>query len=102
MKQTLIRYKTKPESTADNERLIKDVFAQLHAQSPDGVGYLALKLGDGSFVHFVRVDPTGKNESITGLEAFGRFQSGIRDRVLEPPQSNEVMVVGNYRMLNER
>jgi len=35
------------------------------------------------------------------LKAFQSFQQGIRDRCLDPPQSGEVTVVGNYRMLAE-
>jgi len=100
MKRSLIRYKTKPELTDENERLIKAVFAELHAKSPNGVRYLALRLGDGSFVHIVATD-SGDGTSITGLDAFRAFQSGIKDRTIEPPQSNEATIVGNYRMLDE-
>jgi hypothetical protein len=33
------------------------------------------------------------------LEAFKAFQQGIKERCIEPPQSGDVTVVGNYRML---
>ena len=99
MKQSLIRYRTKPEKTEENERLIKGVFEELHAKSPDGVRYAVLKLADGSFFHFVSVE-TDANP-ITALAAFKAFQSGVRDRAMEPPQSSEATVVGNYRMLGE-
>jgi hypothetical protein len=33
------------------------------------------------------------------LEAFRAFQSGIKERCIEPPQAGEVTIVGNYRML---
>ena len=99
MKQSLIRYRTKPEKTEENERLIKGVFEELHAKSPDGVRYLVLKLGDGNFVHFVSVEADAN--PITALAAFKTFQSGVRDRAMEPPQSSEVTIVGNYRMLGE-
>ena len=69
MKRMLIRYKTKPERTVENEALIKAVFAELHASAPEGLRYMSLKLADG------------------------------RDRCIEPPQSAEVTIVGNYRML---
>ena len=35
------------------------------------------------------------------LDAFKAFQSEIRERTSEPPQSQEVTIVGNYRMLAE-
>jgi hypothetical protein len=100
MKRSLIRYKTKPERTEENERLIKSVFVELHAKSPAGVRYLALKLGDGSFVHIVAADPGESATAITSLDAFSAFQNGIKDRTVEPPQSNDATIVGNYTARN--
>src|SRR3989442_1255096 len=57
MKRTLVRYKTKPDRAQENQRLIESVFAELEAKSPDGIRYLVLRLDDGTFVHFVAVDP---------------------------------------------
>jgi hypothetical protein len=99
VKRTLIRYKTKPETTQENERLIASVFQELQEKSPDGVHYLALKLGDGTFVHFVIVDSEDGASPLPGLAAFRAFQSGIKERCAELPQASEVTVVGNYRML---
>jgi hypothetical protein len=101
MKRSLIRYRTKPERSDENERLIKGVFTELRAKSPAGVRYLVLRLGDGSFVHIVMADAAESTSAITGLDAFRAFQNGITDRTVEPPQSNDVAVVGNYRMLDE-
>jgi hypothetical protein len=99
MKRTLIRYKTKPETTEQNQRLIEDVFAELQSKSPEDVRYMVLRLGDGSFLHLVE---TGEGENpLLGMDAFRRFQSGIRERCIEPPQPSEATVVGNYRMLGE-
>ncbi len=99
MKQSLIRYKTKPERIDDNERLIKDVFKELHAKSPKGVRYMALKLADGTFIHLVETEDN--SNPIPALDAFRAFQNGIKDRCIEPPQSGDVTVVGNYRMLDD-
>jgi hypothetical protein len=99
MKRTLIRYRTRPDAAQDNQRLIESVFEELHARSPDGVRYLVLRLDDGTFIHFVAVDAEDAARSIPGLEAFQRFQSGIKERCIEPPQSGAATVVGNYRML---
>jgi hypothetical protein len=99
MKRTLIRYKTKPGRADENESLIKAVFEELQARAPDGVRYAALRLADGSFIHIVETREGGF--AIPSLEAFRPFQSGIPERTVEPPQSSEVTVVGNYRMLSE-
>jgi hypothetical protein len=59
-----------------------------------------LRLGDGSFVHFVE---SGEGDNtLTAMDAFRRFLSGIRERCVEPPQPNQAVIVGNYRMLGER
>jgi hypothetical protein len=99
MKRTVVRYKTKPEMVEENERLIGEVFQELQAKSPDGVRYLALKLGDGTFIHFVVVESEEDASPIPQLEAFRLFQSDIKRRCVEPPQSSVATVVGNYRML---
>jgi hypothetical protein len=101
MKRTLIRYKTKRERAQENERLISKVFEELRASSPDGVRYLALKLADGSFVHFTAFDAGKDSSAITGLAAFRAFAGGVKERCLEQPQSNEATIIGNYRMLGE-
>jgi hypothetical protein len=58
MKQTLVRYKTKPERAQENAQLIAQVFAELKAKAPGGVRYLCLKLDDGTFVHFAACNET--------------------------------------------
>ena len=69
MKRTVVRYKAKPEKVEENQRLIEKVFQELHAKSPGGVRYLALKLGDGTFVHFAAVVPLTPASKPFGLFA---------------------------------
>ena len=83
MKRTLIRYKTKPERTAENEALIKAVFAELEANAPEGLRYMSLKLADGSFVHFVEndaKDPAGVLQSLTGIPGIPERHQGSLHR----------------------
>jgi hypothetical protein len=101
MKRTVVRYKTRPESGQENERLIQDVFEELRSKAPDSARYLVLKLGDGTFVHFSAHESEDGASPIPRLEAFKSFQSGIKERCIEPPQSSDAVVVGNYRMLDE-
>jgi len=97
MKRMIVRYKTKPEAADLNQRLIEAVFQELHAKAPDGVQYMALRLADGTFLHFVQ----GKTDIIPALDAFKSFGGTVKERCLEPPQQSEVVVVGNYRTLPE-
>jgi hypothetical protein len=101
MKRTLVRYKIKPEQVQENARLIKLVFQELQAKSPDSARYMVLQLNDGTFVHFATVESTDGAHPITSLEAFRAFQSGIKERCMELPQSGDATIVGNYRMVGE-
>jgi hypothetical protein len=101
MKRTLVRYKIKPEQVQENARLIKQVFQELKAKAPDGAHYVVLQLDDGTFVHFATVESMDGAHPITSLEAFRAFQSGIKGRCMELPQSSDATIVGNFRMVGE-
>jgi hypothetical protein len=99
MKQSIIRYRTKPEMADENQRLIENVFEELRTKSPEGLRYLVMKLGDGTFIHFVIVESDDGASPLTRLEAFQSFRSGIAERCIEQPQAGAVTIVGDYRML---
>jgi hypothetical protein len=101
MKRTMVRYKVKPEHADENVRLIQKVFEELQAKSPAGVRYLVLRLNDGTFVHLSMADTADGVSPIPRLEAFGTYQGGIRERCVELPQSSDVTIVGEYRVLGE-
>ena len=101
MKRTLIRYRTKPEMADKNAELIAGVFAELKSVQPDGVRYLSLRLDDDSFIHLVETEAGDGSSVLPNLASFKAFQSGIRERCVEPPQVGGVTIVGNYRMLGE-
>ena len=98
MKPTLIRYRTKPERAKENTDLVKEVFAELKAKEPEGLRYLVLRLDDDTFVHLVATEGDVQSP-FSGIEAFRSFQTGVRDRCLDPPEPNRATIVGNYRML---
>ena len=101
MRKMVIRYRTKPERAGENARLIRRVFEELRAKAPRGLGYLALDLGDGNFLHFVMEENEQDPGAITRLEAFQQFRARIAERCLEPPKSSEVTIIGEYGMLAE-
>ena len=102
MKQTIVRYRTKPEMADENQRLIENVFAELQMKSPEGIRYLVMKLGDGTFIHFVIVESDDGASPLLRLDAFQSFRSSIEERCVEQPQAGAVTIVGDYRMLGER
>jgi hypothetical protein len=64
----VIRYTTTPETADENERLIRDVFAELAVEQPDGVHYQSIRLADGlDFIHIVTLDgPDTSGATILG------------------------------------
>lgn len=96
----VVRYTTKPECAEENARLIRDVFAELAFQQPDGLRYASFWLDDGvSFMHVALLD--GDENPLTTSTAFAEFQSGIKDRCTDGPAGTDATVVGSYRMLSE-
>jgi hypothetical protein len=92
----VIRYKTHPGSADENERLIRDVFAELSEQQPPGLHYAAFRLDDGvSFLHVAVID--GATNPLSASAAFGKFQAGIQDRCVEGPAAADAAIVGSYQ-----
>jgi hypothetical protein len=84
-----------------NAELIAAVFAELKALQPDDTRYLSLRLEDDTFIHFVETTAADGTSALPRLASFAAFQSGIRERCVEPPQPRGAAIVGNYRMLDE-
>jgi hypothetical protein len=101
MKLTVVRYRTKPETADENASLVQAMFQELHAKSPDDVRYLALRLSDGTFIHFSVAETQDGASPIPQLEAFRSFQPGLKERCIEPPQQSDATIVGRYRMFGE-
>jgi len=101
MKRIVVRYKTKPEAAEANAQLIAQVFAELKQKAPAGVRYLALRLQDDTFLHVSVLESEDGTSPIPQLAAFRAFQSGLKERCLEPPQPSNATLIGSYRVLDE-
>jgi hypothetical protein len=80
----VVRYETRLDAAEENERLVKQVFAELADEDPGGLRYLTLRLADGvTFLHIATVaeedNPLGRSA------AFAAFQEGIAKRCSVPP-----------------
>jgi hypothetical protein len=62
--------------------------------------YLVLCLDDDSFLHIALDETDGDVSPLRQVEAFRTFQGGIKERLVDCPQSTEATVVGSYRMLD--
>jgi quinol monooxygenase YgiN len=93
----VIRYKLKADRVAENERLIRDVFTQLHEKKLVGVKYAVYKLADGvSFVHIISYTTEEAHKAFTSLPAFQAFQAQAKDRFEEAPVTSESEEIGSY------
>jgi hypothetical protein len=93
----IIRYTTKPECAAENERLIRAVFAELAEHDPGGLHSVAFRLADKvSFVHVATLD--GDRNPLTGSAAFAEFQRGIKDQCAAGPVPADADIIGSYRL----
>jgi hypothetical protein len=95
MRRVMVRYTIKAERVAENEQLVRAVYEELDRAQPDGLHYATFKLNDGvTFIHLA----THENENpLQQVEAFQRFQQGIRDRCDEPPAVAQLEEIGSYR-----
>ena len=90
----VVRYRTRPDTADDNERLIKNVFEELAAVRPGGIRYFTVRLDDTTFVHTAVFDSDAN--PLDDLPPFHTFTSGIRDRCEEPPAPTTGRLVGSY------
>lgn len=102
MKRILVRYKVKSDKAEENESYIRKVFEELRQTAPEGLRYASFKLDDGlSFVHIASIETNDGNNPLGQLEAFQKFQEGIRDRCEEPPVAVDLNDIGNYRLFGD-
>jgi hypothetical protein len=95
-RRVVVRYKVKSEHAAENEQLVRAVYAELHETQPDGLRYATFKLADGvSFVHVAEHEEELPN-ALTQLESFRRFQEALGERCDEQPVVSEATTIGSY------
>jgi|tagenome__1003787_1003787.scaffolds.fasta_scaffold20917963_2 hypothetical protein len=93
MRRVMVRYRVKPEAVAENEALVRAVFAEIAEARPAGLRYECFVLEDGvTFVHLACYEDAGP----TDFAAFRAFQAGHAGRVVEPPVVTELRSVGVY------
>jgi hypothetical protein len=93
---SVIRYRTRPDSAEENERLVKAVYAALADAAPTDLEYATYRLDDGvTFVHVARL-PDAENP-LASIPEFAEFQRQLADRCVEQPDPHGATVVGSYR-----
>jgi hypothetical protein len=92
----VVRYQTRPDAAERNQELVRQVFAELNRERPDGLRYAAFRLADGvSFVHVVTVE--AGVDPLSRSAAFAEFQRELGGRLAGPPVPSPATMVGSYR-----
>jgi hypothetical protein len=101
MGQMIVQYTVKPDEVARNEELVRDVYAELDRERPEGLRYMTLRLDDGlSFIHVVSVETADGSNPLPQLPAFQRFLDNIGDRLTAGPTTSDLTEIGSYRFLD--
>ncbi len=96
MKTIMVRYTTSETHARVNETLVRAVFDELRARSPEGLRYASYRLADGvTFVHIATLDAPQDNP-LVALPSFKAFQKELKDRCVEAPVVTELSAVDSY------
>lgn len=99
MIQVMVTYTVKPERVAQNEELVRAVYAGLREIGDPGIHYATFKLQDGkTFVHLALLDSEEKQAVLAGSPAFKAFQAELKDRCEVPPKPQTLTEVGSYQL----
>ena len=100
MASTMVRYKVRPDRSAENVALVEAVYAELAQGQPDGLRYATFRLPDGaSFMHLV-IETDQPGRILGQLASFQAFQKDIEGRCEEPPVATDITLVGSYGVLS--
>jgi hypothetical protein len=100
--KSLIRYKTKPESADENQRLVEKVYEELMARDPLGVHYATLRLEDGvTFLHLFTTDSDDASNTLGGIAAFAEFLRDLHRHCYEPPIEQTVSIIRSYKKFED-
>ncbi|HEY1593957.1 MAG TPA: hypothetical protein VGF74_01070 [Thermoleophilaceae bacterium] len=101
MRTVMVRYRVRPDRVAENEELVRAVYAELAEIQPDGLQYATFRLDDG--VTFVHVAAHAADDNpLNRVAAFQRFLENIRDRCDEPPAAGDTSLIGSFKLFEER
>jgi L-rhamnose mutarotase len=98
MRTTIVQYRIKPSRVAENEELVRAVYAELEATRPNGFHYRTFLLEDGvSFVHMAIADDTAAESTLPNTAAFQKFQQDLADRCDDLPKATPARTIGAHQ-----
>jgi hypothetical protein len=96
----MVTYKVKADRVAENEELIRGVYAELRKINDLDIHYATFKLTDGqTFVHLASFASMDKQPVLTESKAFKAFQENLKDRCEIPPDPQKLDEVDSYNFV---
>lgn len=103
METTVVRYKVKADHAEENREYIRNIFAQLDDDKPEGFRYVSFNLDDGlSFVHIAVVETTDGKNPLPETPSFKDFVAQLKERCDKPPVVTKADILGSYRLFWQR
>lgn len=103
MRHVMVRYRIKPEHVAENERLVRAVYDELHRVDPAGLRYATFRLDDGvSFVHLATLEADDGTSPLSDLQAFDEFQRDLDSRCDDRPVLTKMHEVGSFGVFDQK
>jgi hypothetical protein len=98
MSVTLLRQKVKDGVVEEAETAVRDLFATLDRERPEGIRYASTRVADSStFVILLELDD-GSEDPRPAIPEFARFLEQLRGWVDGPPVIETLDVVGSYNL----
>ena len=88
---TMVRYATKPQSSAENERLCRAVFDQVRAEAPKDIAYGLFRIDD-EFIHLFVNLAADNSDAVTETSAFHAYRADLVERCSTPVQPTRLSV----------
>ncbi len=96
MPRVMVTYTVKQEHVAENERLVRAVYAGLAEIGDPGISYATFKLEDGqTFVHIALIESAEAQEVLSNSPAFEAFQENLGARCEVPPNPEPLTLIGS-------
>jgi hypothetical protein len=98
MSVMLLHQKVKDESVEPAEAAVRELFATLDRERPEGIRYASTRVADSStfVILFELLD--GAEDPRTAMPEYGRFVEQLREWVDGPPVIEQLDVVGSYNL----
>src|SRR4029079_928019 len=91
MRRVMVRYTVKPDRADENERLVREVYEELHRTGPEGIRYATFRLRHGvTLLHVASVETDDGTNPLADVAAFGRFQAAVGERCEVAPVVTEL------------